>query len=326
MKFLKIVSETHYAAFFQVGTALKKQIKNRTLQKINSLGKKYTTLCNKANLIYKNVEKEYPKYYQELQGLADGSGLKLEEILLANCSDIYDMEEHCTSVVVKDKNNNFLLAHNEDESSPDFKKDAYNFDVTIGEDNSHYFGFGVCRSLIGASISSSNSVIQFVNTLKPTTAIKGLPRNVVARILLDIKNPNDLIKTLNKITPSSSYHHTIFFRKQRRLYSVEYANNKRVIKKIDPPFTHTNHFLSHLKKNNNITSDSSNFRYDKCSVSMGKIKSRKDLMKLMSDKTGSSNGVSRPTTIYSVIITDNLKEVYLAKGRPTKVEDYKRLV
>lgn len=287
------------------------------------LGAKYQYLCKTASKWYKAVKKLFPVYYQELVSLAQGSNSKINEILLANCSDLFDMEieDHCTSAVIK-VGKHYYFIHNEDENSPDYRQDAYRYRLKIREDCSLYSGFGVCRSLIGASISLSNHVLQFVNTLTPNKVSVGIPRNIISRLILDCKNIQEVKNKILLLKKGSSYHHTLFFRKNSSKYSLEYADQDFRLKKITGSFFHTNHFLSKLKEKNRYASVSSTTRYRVMKENIKSVHHLQGIKKLMSNPQGYPYGVSREQTIYSVIIRDDFNRNLFYRGRPVTIENY----
>jgi len=325
LPFIDITAPTHQEAFYQLGKKLRAKILRRNNIRRQIFGTKYTYLCRVATAWYRLVEKTYPLYFQELKSLAQGANCPTKEILLANCSDIFDTKttNHCSSVVVK-IGQHYYLAHNEDESSPDYQHDAYRYYLKIKEDQSCYQGLGMCRSLIGASVSISNHLVQFVNTLTPTQVTAGIPRNIISRLILDCQTPSEVKQQLTSLKRASSYHHTLFFYRLNKKYSLEYAQNQLCLRLIKNNFFHTNHFITYLKKKNNYTSPSSLIRYAMIKKNINTIKRLDDLKKLMANSEKEPNGISRPQTIYSVIIKDNLKNNLFSPHRPVKIEDYEK--
>jgi len=330
MKFLKIKSDSQQDLFFKIGKILAKKIQRRTLIQKRKWGGKYTYLSKKALEVNKLfTEKFFPQYYKELLALSQGAGVNFEDILLANTSDIYDLkEEQCTTLayMVGDK---IYFGHNEDETSPDYKKDAYCFYLINEKDKMNYFGFGVCRSLIGASVSISNNVIQFVNTLTPKKVKLGIPRNIISRMILDVKTIDELKEKLNYLPRFSSYHHTIFFRKEKKLYSLEYNSFNYVLKEIKfnnikKIFFHTNHFIFDKFKNNYYASESSLSRFEILKKKTKNINKIEDIFSLLSDKENFPLSILREATIYSVVLSSDLKEIFLST-KTEKTEDFFKL-
>ncbi len=326
MKIVIAKGNNHYETFFQLGKKLKKKIRYRNEFRRKKIGANYNLLCKKALEWYELVKKIFPEYYSEIKGLEEGSESRKGEIFLANCSDIFDIKEEseetkCTTLISKIKNNVYLC-HNEDESYSDYIKDAYIFDLQIK--NKRYFGFGTARAIMGSSISSSHNLIQCVNTLLPNNVKPGIPRNIISRMILDCKNEKEIKEKIKKIPRASTYHHTIIFLKENKFFSLEYDNKEILIKLINKfPFFHTNHYLSKLKKENNYKSKSSLIRYKNIKLLSKNINSEDDLYKTMSNSKNFPYGISKPETIYSVIINLNSKKIKYSFGKPTGKESYK---
>src|SRR5690606_5644976 len=117
----------------------------------------------------------FPAYWQELQGLAQGLGLPLDDVFLWNCrGDVWAMSpDGCTTVQIP--GDEPVLAHNED-GDPGFRGYCAMASVRP-QDGCAFNAFVYPASLPGHTFAVTDAgLVQTVNNIRSCAAGPGLPR------------------------------------------------------------------------------------------------------------------------------------------------------
>ncbi len=183
------------------------------------------------------AQKAHPEIFAEAQNMAQAAGVSFADFFLLNCSE----SSHCTTVFTH-LDNQPVVAHNED-SSDDSEtiNDLYLLKAKIGDTT--ILGLHYKHQLIGTSASINNwGLVQCIDNLHPRSQI-GVPRNFVARALLECRSLAQAKQLLSQTPHASGYNH--FLVQGNELLNVAISPQYQEIDQSSGNhFVHTNHFLT----------------------------------------------------------------------------------
>ncbi|KAF5181675.1 hypothetical protein FRX31_028737 [Thalictrum thalictroides] len=206
--------------------------------------------------------KKYPRYWDELTGMADGSGVPILSLILLNFrKEILpflpkkektlhnDTPDDCSTVLVV-SDSMAIAAHNEDANvalvghtylikarlSNGLSFTAYTY---AGELPSCAFGF------------NSNALAFTLNSVPPAEEeiiAGGIGRNFVSRDLLEATSMDDALLRIHSAEVSIGHSYNLIDTRTRKLLNVETASRKRISVHtvVGTPFFHANMYL-HLQ-------------------------------------------------------------------------------
>jgi isopenicillin-N N-acyltransferase-like protein len=295
--YFEIEAESYHEMGVLQGQLFSKQI--QTQIHFEKLTGDFKARVNESLAYLKPTKNDFPQYYEELKGYAQGAGVDVKELWALVIEN--ELSEQtigkCSTVI---SNNGLLLGHNEDWDQ--HSKDSVCIlkrtigDLTLLE--VFYIG-----TLGGNSITiNSNGYIQSINSLSHSDYQIGVPANIISRWLSETKNPQEDIRDLHRIKRSSGYHHS-FVSFEGKTLSLECSAKQYELTSPKIPFVHTNHYIGKLQKLEDEDIDFSKDRYnDSCKKVIPSMQIE-DMVQLMQD---SSNGVEKSIlnkrTIAQVII------------------------
>jgi predicted choloylglycine hydrolase len=188
------------------------------------------------------VKTQQPEYWRELQGLADGLQMPLEDVFVWNCRGdlLAKTNDGCTTIARPWPEP--LIAHNED-GDPLFagqcalahiKADsqlAFTAFVYPGSIPGHTFGVnaaGLCMT---------------VNNLRPKHAGLGLPRMFVTRALISQPSLERALQYLRRVKRSGAFHLTLAQAGDERLLSIEFTSQRCSVVPVTQTTGHANHMI-----------------------------------------------------------------------------------
>lgn len=231
----------------------------------------------------------FPDYTAEVAGYAEGAGVPEEtmwHMLLED--DIKALPaEKCTSFAT---NKGRLVGHNEDWSA-DAASRLFLLNRNLAGNRLfelHYAG------TLGGNAASINghSLAQTVNSQDSWPVESDAPRapsNIIARALADSKNPQETLKTLEKIPRMGGYAFTLANKEQTLL--AELSQDKLAVREITSyPHIHANHYvLDEMLDFNRHKEDgptSTRKRYAAAKAGAKETMTAQDAMTLLEDETG----------------------------------------
>ena len=203
---------------------------------------------NQCKQLYERLKNEYPKYYDELCGKAEGLHVDSFEFFTLHCPELNNVQkEQCSTIICKKENGHFILSHNEDDCYVDnnfcfakVKIDEHNYFYTNDMYNMP-FGNGPSINTFG--------IVKTINYLHDEDhKIDHLPRYFAQRHISEAKSLDDLIKRCYEIDRASGYHVNAIDLNAMQAVSIEVSSHDVDIKYIDDIYCHTNHYI-HTKKN-----------------------------------------------------------------------------
>ena len=190
------------------------------------------------------IEQRFPAVWQELQGLAAGLDLPLDDALLWNCrGDLWAMApDGCSTVLLPGANPAF--AHNED-GAPEFA--GHCALVTVdGDEGPVVTSFAYPGSIIGHTFAcNACGLAMSVNNIRARYAARhveaGVPRMVLGRAVLDCRSVAEAQALLQGTPRAGAFHLTLAQPGQRVLTSIEFASAYCSIERVAQPAFHANH-------------------------------------------------------------------------------------
>lgn len=203
-----------------------------------------------------------PSVVEELRGLAEGSGVPMEKLLVPNCGEEFldvAAEGHCTSIAIS--NGRRLLAHNEDWYAGDAAGSVL---LRMGLDNGIVVLSVTPPYLLACGGLSSNGLATGGNTLFCNDGRIGVPNNFIRRWMLEAQSLEDARTRAMLGRRARGSNHLILDR-NGRICDVETSGLSAVVFDARPYFVHTNHYLSAEMETVSEDSDleGSRMRYDR---------------------------------------------------------------
>lgn len=188
------------------------------------------------------VEARFPSYWLELQGLAQGLDLPLDDVFLWNCrGDVWAMApDGCTTVQIPRQEP--VLAHNED-GDPRLK--GYCALAQVRPDGGKTFtAFIYPASIPGHTFAvTETGLVQTVNNIRSRGVGTGLPRMLLGRALLDCATLDDAVRLLETSQRAGAFHITLAQRGDPRLVGVEFTHKGCSVETLQRPQCHSNHLV-----------------------------------------------------------------------------------
>lgn len=197
-----------------------------------------------AQAMREQVEQRFPRYWQELLGLAAGLQLPIDEVFLWNCRGDFVQQtsvDGCTSVLGP-TTGGVLIAHNED-GFPQLRGHCALINVAP-EEGLTFSSFCYPGSIPGHTFAvNSRGLVITVNNIRPSTIPVGLPRQILARASLDAPDIASAIEVLCHKGRAGSFHHSLGQSGTTRLVSVEATADGCHVREVIQPHGHSNHLI-----------------------------------------------------------------------------------
>ena len=197
-----------------------------------------------ANAMQARVEADFPRIWEEIRGLADGLELPVEEVFLWNCRGDFvrpQSVDGCTTVFGRSAEG-WLIAHNED-GLPSLDGACGLLQATP-ENGMAFTSFVYPGSIPGHTFAvNAAGLVSTVNNIRPTRIPAGLPRQVLARAVLECANLDEAVSVLSSVGRAGAFHHALGQVGSARLLSVEACSSGVVVRKVRRPGGHSNHLL-----------------------------------------------------------------------------------
>lgn len=186
----------------------------------------------------------FPHYIDELVGIADGCELPFSYAFLWNCrGDLSPfISDGCTTVCAPSAQG-MLLGHNED-GDPKLRPHCL---ISKREPESNklgYTSFTYPASINGHTFAvNSVGIVQLVNNIRSLEYGDGVPRQLLARAILDCRNLDEVISTLKGCHRAGSFHHMLAQMGRNAVISVEYTPEDVSMVRLHASYGHANHFI-----------------------------------------------------------------------------------
>jgi isopenicillin-N N-acyltransferase-like protein len=193
------------------------------------------------------VQERYPRYVEELIGIAEGAEVEFDDLAVLNAMEAVSMDAlhltKCTSMAVNDErtaDGHVLIAHNEDWLPED---EADVIVVHAEPDDEPPFLAMTYGGLLPNIGFNGAGVAQCCDSVYPNDSRIGIPRVFVSRAVLGAANPGDAIGHMLVSHRAAGYNH-LLAHESGELYNVEVSARRFAILYAEDGYVvHTNHFL-----------------------------------------------------------------------------------
>lgn len=235
------------------------------LEKINNILLD-NNIKNQVIKQFNNLKNEYPKYYDETIGKADGLGIDRLTYFAIMCPEITDMNfEHCTTIMCRKDNGNFIISHNEDD---DYIEGNFCLSKVKIYDDNWFVTNDMYNMPFGNGISwNSYGIVKTINYCHDDNVeINNYPRYFLQRHISEAKSIDDLIKRCKEMKVASGFHVNAIDINNNIAVSIEVYSYGIDVEYIDDHYIHSNHFIHKDYSLNQVTDNGSNsiFRLNKC--------------------------------------------------------------
>ena len=189
------------------------------------------------------TRERFPRVWTELEGLAAGLQLPLDDVFLWNArGDLWAMApDGCTTVQVPGSHTR-RITHNED-GDPGFAGSCAIGEFSV-EGEPDFASFVYPASLPGHSIGvSDGGLAMTVNNLRSLNVDVGVPRMVLTRAMLTAASLDDALAILRDSPRAGGYHLSLAHRQSDTLLSVEFNAYDCSVLTLDAPSMHANHAI-----------------------------------------------------------------------------------
>ncbi|PIS22621.1 hypothetical protein COT50_00905, partial [candidate division WWE3 bacterium CG08_land_8_20_14_0_20_41_10] len=266
----------------------------------------------------------FPNLIVETEFIAKGADVGIIDYYFMNNREVYDPAEygdkknsvnqdHCT-VVAGFNLGKLVIGHNEDWSL-DALGDLYILKAKIGE--TAFIGLNYATGVCGLSASMNNyGLVQCVNDIYQTNKI-GVPKNYLARAILEIKTLDEAENLIKKTPRGSGFNHVLAQGSEIR--NIEIAGEHLGVQKsINNPYVHTNHYLvPELQRFEKFHTKSSEARYLRAKQLISDNMSIQDIVRILSDTANVDYPICRADeTIGSAVFTPSELKASFCYGHP----------
>lgn len=194
------------------------------------------------------AQERYPKYVEEMQGIAEGAGVSFDDLATLTAMEGVTMDAlhltKCTSFAVNDEctaDGHVLVAHNEDwlpEDEPDL------FIVHATPDDEPPYVAMTYGGLLPNIGFNAHGIAQCCDTVYPNDIRIGVPRIILSRAVLAAKTLDEAIRYMLISQRAAGYNH-LLAHESGELYNVEVsARHFGILYGEEGYLAHTNHYLS----------------------------------------------------------------------------------
>ncbi|MDR1828996.1 MAG: C45 family peptidase [Methylobacteriaceae bacterium] len=184
----------------------------------------------------------YPRYFREIEGIAEGAGVPLDELFAWHCAgDVWSLEtEGCTTVQLSGYP--AVIAHNED-GREGLRPGCCLAEVTPDEGRSYTAFF--YPGLIGGNAFAVNDagLVQTVNSITSLSPGRGLPRVILTRALMDCAGTAEAETLIADAPRSGAFHVTLGQAGVPGLISVEFTHRRYSAVPVAGIQSHANHLV-----------------------------------------------------------------------------------
>lgn len=195
-----------------------------------------------VEVMAENVKAMFPSVWEELQGLAEGLELPLEQVVAWNCRGdlMSNVPDGCTTVQIP--GDVPVIGHNED-GLPGFRGHAFVAGITP-DDGPALMSFCYPGSIPGHTFAANAAgLVQAVNNLRLRGVAPQLPRMGLGRAVLACEGMDKALALLARHNDSGGFHMTLAQAGDTRVMSVEFGGGACSTRQIEAPAVHANHAL-----------------------------------------------------------------------------------
>ncbi|MBP6020876.1 MAG: peptidase C45 [Burkholderiaceae bacterium] len=198
---------------------------------------------SQAQAMAQLTRERFPLIWTELEGLASGLGLPLDDVFLWNArGDFWAMApDGCTTLLLPGKAVR-QIAHNED-GDPGFTGQCAIAECRI-DGGASFASFIYPGSLPGHTLAVTDAGLAMtVNNIRGLHVAVGVPRMVLTRALLDTGSVAQAVKVLEASPRSGAFHLSLADCHSGQIASVEFSAYGCSVIPVVNPMLHANHAI-----------------------------------------------------------------------------------
>ncbi|GGF50389.1 peptidase C45 [Aliidongia dinghuensis] len=188
------------------------------------------------------AEARFPRYLEELKGLAAGLGLAFDDVFAWNCrGDIWAMSpDGCTTVQIPGAEP--VVAHNED-GDPGLRSGCVL--ATVRPESGRVFtAFVYPASLPGHTFAVNDAgLVMTVNNIRSRATGEGLPRMILTRALIDCGTLDQALGLVRQQPRAGAFHLTLAQAGEAEIVSVEFTHANVSARPVRRLSSHANHLV-----------------------------------------------------------------------------------
>lgn len=239
-----VLPQDYYQAGFIIGQRSRKAMHDHVL-----ISKSWACLqawvgSERLKSMQHAARSRFPRYVEELEGIADGCQLAFSDVFLWNCrGDLLPFtRDGCTTVCMPSREG-ILLGHNED-GDPKLRPNCFISKKEASDSNPGFISFTYPASINGHTFSINTAgIVQLVDNIRSLEHGRGVPRQLLSRAILDCRSLDEVISTLEGNPRAGSFHHLLAQTGGKNPLSIEYTPADVSIVGLRSPYGHSNHFI-----------------------------------------------------------------------------------
>lgn len=194
-----------------------------------------------------SVETRFPRYFEELEGLAAGLELAFEDVFAWNCrGDLWTMSpDGCTTIQIpggRAPGAEPVVAHNED-GDPGLRRGCAVARVEPAGGRA-FTAFVYPASLPGHTFAVNDAgLVTTVNNIRSRRAGEGLPRMAVTRAVLDCASVGEAVALIRELPRAGAFHLTLARPGEEDIVSVEFTHSGVSALPVRRASCHANHLV-----------------------------------------------------------------------------------
>ncbi len=200
-------------------------------------------LRNGCERLLERLKDEYPVYYEETRGKADGLGVPLLNYFSILCPELLNMKgDRCTTIICRQDSGSFLISHNEDD---DYLEGNFAFSKVYLDEDTWFVTNDMYNMPFGNGPSwNSHGIFKTINFChEDNFNYDNLPRYFAQRHLTEASSIGDLIKRCEDFRCASGFHVTALDINTNEAVSVEVYSDGISVVHIDDWYIHSNHYI-----------------------------------------------------------------------------------
>lgn len=327
----------------QIGEIMKSQLEQTLAWMETHLppGVTWDDMLLKGRLCLAHSRSVYPHFVEELEGIAEGSGLPFEHVFLGVCEELWEpaawgagtvLLRGCTDMAARGRatvDGSTLVAHTND-TAPETEEHLAIFQVQAGDDPEFLGvsigGLGFSAGFNAAGISMTGNAVS-CRDIRP-----GVPRLLIARAILAAKRLGEAMDACLLPLRASNYNNVIAD-PSGEIYSMEgSATDCEPLYVEGNIMAHTNHYLSwpmRAFEANPHGIGNSIIRFYRARRLLRENYGRLSptlFQKLLADHENYPASICKhdgsSVTVFSIIINLNERRAWIGRGRPCETTYY----
>ena len=276
---IKDIYGTPYQRGLQSGSFFENRV-DINLDGIVSFMNNHKEAVDQMHFSSMQLQKEYPEYYEEMIGKADG--LKTDRdvyMMLMHPEILAKGHESCSTIMVRNADGTFSLYHNEDDV---YRKGNVSF-VRVHTHNGWFITNDMYNMPFGNGVIIHQSgLVRCINYCFDQRH-DGFSRYFCQRHIAEASSYDELKSRAHQMIPSSGYHVNVI--DHDHAFSMEVRHDDIYTKEVSDVVVHTNHFMYDIPRNswNEEPLGNSIFRYEKIIREMEAGKDYEEILSMHTD-------------------------------------------